>query len=72
MAEWIPVTERLPDAELGGASEQVLVTDGKDFAIVAWFNFEVCGPFWGYTGFGEDVTHWMPLPEPPEGGGADG
>lgn len=62
---WIPVTERLPDAEPGDVSEQVLVTDGKCVAIVEWFNFE-CEPFWGYTGFGKDVTHWMPLPEPPK------
>ena len=66
--EWIPVTDRLPDAEPGDVSERVLVTDGKDVAIVEWFNFEECGPFWGYTGFGKDVTHWMPLPAPPEGG----
>ena len=59
---WIPVTERLPEAQSGNVSERVLVTDGEDVAIVEWFNFEECGPFWGYTGFGKDVTHWMPLP----------
>ena len=64
--KWIPVTEALPDAEPGDVSERVLVTDGKDVAIVEWFNFEDCGQFWGYTGFGKDVTHWMPLPEPPK------
>ena len=67
---WIPVTERLPDAEYGDVSERVLVTDGKDVAIVEWFSFEECAPFWGYTGFGKDVTHWMPLPEPPKEGQA--
>ena len=54
---WIPVSERLPDAEPGNVSERVLVTDGEDVAIVEWFNFEECGKFWGYTGFGKDVTH---------------
>ena len=62
---WIPVTERLPAATLGDVSERVLVTDGEYVAIVEWFNFGECGSFWGYTGFGKDVTHWMPLPQPP-------
>ena len=62
---WIPVTERLPFAESGNVSEKVLVTDGQDIAIAEWFNFEMCEPFWSYTGMG-DITHWMPLPEPPK------
>lgn len=65
MPRWIPVTERLPAAALGDVSERALVTDGEYVAIVEWFNFGECGSFWGYTGFGKDVTHWMPLPQPP-------
>lgn len=65
-SRWIPVTERLPEAAPGDVSERVLVTDGKDVAIVEWFNFEECEPFWGYSGFCKDVTHWAPLPEPPK------
>ena len=62
---WIPVTERLPFAESGDVSEKVLVTDGQDMAIAEWFNFEMCEPYWSYTGMG-DITHWIPLPQPPE------
>lgn len=61
---WIPVTERLPFAESGDASQKVLVTDGQDMAIAEWFNFEMCEPYWSYTGIG-NITHWMPLPTPP-------
>lgn len=63
--KWIPVTERLPFAESGDVSQKVLVTDGQDMAIAELFNFEICEPYWSYTGIGE-VTHWMPLPEPPK------
>ena len=62
MPRWIPVSERLPEAESGDTSKPVLVTDG---AIAELFNFELCEPYWSYTGIG-DITHWMPLPEPPK------
>lgn len=64
---WISVTERLPEAESGDVSKPVLVTDGDCMAIAEWFNFELSGPFWSYTGFG-DITHWQPLPQPPKEG----
>ena len=62
---WIPVTERLPFAESGDTSETVMVTDGRSIALAEWFNFEESGTYWSYTGIG-DITHWMPLPEPPK------
>ena len=66
--KWIPVSERVPE-------------DGK-FIIVANFDKNhtprvvkrkalVVEEFWGiatgYYAHGQQVTHWMPLPEPPEG-----
>ena len=53
MSEWIPVSERLPPEET-----RVLAYDGdKVFESEYWNgNWEWCA----------DVTHWMPLPEPPE------
>ena len=63
--KWIPVTERLPEAESGDVSAQVLITDGECEALAEWFNFEICEPYWSYTGIGK-ITHWMPLPEPPK------
>lgn len=62
LPKWIPVTERSPEAESGGVSKPVLVTDGDCMAIAEWFNLYEA--YWSYTGIG-DITHWMPLPEPP-------
>jgi hypothetical protein len=53
MGEWIPVSERLPDEEV-----RVLATDGTDV-----FDSEYMSGNWEWCA---DVTHWMPLPEPPE------
>ena len=65
--KWIPVTARFPETESGDTSKPVLVTDGDCVAIAEWFNFELCDPYWSYTGIG-DITHWQPLPEPPKEG----
>lgn len=58
---WIPVTERLPQ---DGA--EVLAWSRKGFAYVDWFidgKWQVNGLV---DGKHEVVTHWMPLPDPPE------
>jgi hypothetical protein len=71
---WIPVTERLPESK-----EKVLVYGGR---TEIWFNGTkqpMPSIHTGYLrGLGEgwfswdhhdyicDVTHWMPLPEPPK------
>ena len=50
---WIPVTERLPDIGI-----EVLVYSEDD---------GICMDYYGGDSFGYyDVTHWMPLPEPPK------
>ena len=51
---WIPVTERLPDIGI-----EVLVYSEDDGICVDYY----VGDSFGYF----DVTHWMPLPEPPKG-----
>lgn len=58
---WIPVSERMPEPY-----EYVLVTDGFDGCEVMRVNTD---GYWGpakslYPG---SITHWMPLPEPPQG-----
>ena len=64
--KWIPVTERLPEY----ADGHVLVTDGERVRIScrnAFYNTATgetrCAQ--GY-GAGMSVTHWMPMPAPPE------
>lgn len=61
---WIPVTERLPE----NIANRVLVvcerSNGVFYAHYEkpfWINLETDKPFIS------TVTHWMPLPEPPEG-----
>ena len=57
--QWIPVTDRLPDHR----TTCLIVDDGV--VVVGWRNligewYDVAGDRLKY------VTHWMPLPEPPE------
>ena len=57
---WIPVSERLPEN-----NDRVLCTmvaeDSVEFVDTSWHD----GDDWWEVGLCE-VTHWMPLPEPPE------
>jgi hypothetical protein len=58
--KWIPVTERLPEYEepVMGWDEEL-----RDMGII---NF-VYGQFLDIIDMSEvNVTHWMPLPEPPK------
>lgn len=50
---WIPVTERLPDI-----GKVVLIYSKEDDVEVDYYG----GDMFGYC----NVTHWMPLPEPPK------
>lgn len=65
MAEmWVPVTERLPEEYT-----EVLVTDGDRVHIGGWYGRVADGPQWlnCTQDIGPlDVTHWMPLPQPPK------
>jgi len=63
MGEWIKCSERMPDD-----FEDVLVSDGGNVEVM-WRD---CDGFWDCwaprnSNISEaNVTHWMPLPEPPE------
>ena len=58
---WIPVSERLPED-----GETVLTYKNGQFDVLKYEmrrNGWICGGwFWSRA----TVTHWMPLPEPPE------
>ena len=71
VGKWIPVTERLPEKH-----DRYLVLTPSPFGHkaytpwLAWYEPEV-GFFDSDPEYGDlemdDVTHWMPLPEPPKG-----
>ncbi len=60
--EWISVEDRLPNNE-----QRILVSDG-DFIVIDEF-IEEEDDFYLESGLElvDEVSHWMPLPEPPKG-----
>ena len=63
--EWIPVTERLPEW-----GERVICTDG--YAVFEQYRVGLSCVYgmWDRGGSKspmQEVTHWMPLPQPPKG-----
>jgi len=59
---WIPVSERLPQRE----GDYVLVSNGETVGLAHYS--PAMGGMWRHA-IGRDgweITHWMPLPEPPE------
>ena len=73
--KWIPVTERLPEFDLkvlvyggdrpvmdyGRLKKSPCVYTGRIGGLdEGWFT-------WDESAYIENVTHWMPLPEPPKG-----
>ena len=77
--EWIPVTEGLPEKmqtqiKRGSyrydKSVRVLCAcrqkSGKTMVKEGYCEFFNNGVYWSIPGSIDSVTHWMPLPEPPE------
>ena len=67
---WIPVSERLPDlipCNAGTAySEAVIVwTTGRKAMVAVWDGIDFLCAMDYWEAWGEEITHWMPLPEPP-------
>lgn len=73
--QWISVDDRLPEliprsAGTGYSEAVVVLTSGKKAMIAIWdgIDFICAARYWGAEG--EQITHWMPLPELPEVGKA--
>lgn len=83
--KWIPVTERLPEiVKTTKAHRNVyrrtdrvqcacLQTNGKRMVKEGYAEFfnDYPEPNWKIPGTIHSVTHWMPMPQPPEDGGAE-
>ena len=73
--EWVSVEERLPELpDASWCSRSVIVCDNdSNVAPLLWARAQVRGKtverwryHWGRIYDGPEITHWMPLPEPPE------
>ena len=70
MDKWISVNDRLPSFVSGSPSKCVLVTDGNWIAM-AYYSETLRWTFADATNAEyiinwTEITHWMPLPEPPK------
>ena len=69
---WIPVEERLPELQNWGASEVVLglIKSKNAPSLNKLHNLTLCvycdNGIWSMPGRYVAITHWIPLPEPPE------
>ena len=59
--KWIAVEERLPDEDEGGSDDVLVWTLEGYHGIAMWH-----APQWYIGGEVVSVTHWQPLPPPPE------
>lgn len=65
---WIPVSERLPDRMMQCVCQYVFGdnTEYPFYAVMWYFAKDKVPHFQNEGSLGLRVTHWMPLPEPPE------
>ena len=68
---WIPVTERMPNTIPCNAGTEyseavILWTTGNKAMIGVWDGIDFVCPTDFWEAWGEEITHWMPLPEAPE------
>lgn len=60
---WIPVSERLPEKQSEGECTDDVLTISSSGYTTAYYDYaDEC---W-VSMFTAEVTHWMPLPQPPE------
>lgn len=59
---WIPVSERMPDED----GDYLCAFDDGFLCTASFLDGD-----WGLWADAGEVTHWMPMPEPPETEGKD-
>lgn len=65
-AKWISVKERLPEFDKDGYTEDVLLRRYDEAIYVSWFKKQNGLVTGGSIYRLDQITHWMPLPEPPK------
>lgn len=72
LPRWIPVEERLPELQSCGVSTVVLglIKSENAPSLNKLYDLTLCvycdNGIWSMPGRYVAITHWMPLPEPPE------
>ena len=73
MNDWISVKDKLPELDCynGKESRTVIVWGVSGLWLALRTNYDGCGPVWkdtqdGIVLYGDEVTHWMPMPDPPQ------
>lgn len=70
MMEWISVKDRLPEDEVSPSAKQVKVLTaikGKNgYTVRTQLRFKDRYDKFAWKYSAGDITHWMPLPEPPK------
>lgn len=77
--DWISVKDRLPEISVSDNTCEYTVpvlAFGGGCVMFGYFKIYIYDGYWGFNGIDEDdyewccisaeVTHWMPLPEPPK------
>lgn len=64
LSRWVSVTERLPEEK---KAHYLCYLDDDSIAVCYWSNINIHGIRWEWHNPNwKEVTHWMPLPEPPK------
>lgn len=71
MSEWIKCSEKMPLEKTGFFScIAVLVSDGVSVGVCECISGDLPKPWVAFSSYGDvngnDITHWQPLPPPPE------
>ena len=62
MAQWIKVSERLPEA----SGKYLVCTKNRNVYQTKFYSYpKEKGGHWGQKDKGKSITHWQPLPNPP-------
>ena len=60
--KWIPVEEELPE-NIGGFSDEVFICTKNKRHELAMYNY-ISNCWWSQYS-DDEITHWMPMPQPP-------